>query len=79
MTILIEEKIATLVCYLKVKLDERDWHGVSDCANDIRVLEGQNGWRKAHASITRLAEDYRQELERYRRAAKPSTEDEVCL
>ena len=25
--------------YLKMKVDERDWHGVSDAANDMRDLE----------------------------------------
>ena len=30
---------ATLIAYLKVKTDEGDWHGVSDAANDLRVLE----------------------------------------
>lgn len=28
-----------LVEYLKVKVEMRDWHGVSDAANDLRVLE----------------------------------------
>lgn len=30
-----------LVEYLKVKVEMRDWHGVSDAANDLRVLEAQ--------------------------------------
>lgn len=30
-----------LVAYLQVKLEESDWHGVSDAANDLRVLEAQ--------------------------------------
>ena len=34
-----EQKHATLVAYLKVKVEEGDWHGVSDAANDLRVLE----------------------------------------
>jgi hypothetical protein len=34
-----DEKHATLVQYLLVKVQERDWHGVSDAANDLRVLE----------------------------------------
>jgi hypothetical protein len=38
MTILIEEKIATLVCYLKVKLDERDWHGGFRIAQTISAF-----------------------------------------
>lgn len=28
-----------LIEYLKMKVDERDWHGVSDAANDLRELE----------------------------------------
>lgn len=32
---------AALVTYLRVKLDQADWHGVSDAANDLRVLEEQ--------------------------------------
>jgi len=40
------EKIETLITYLKVKLEERDWHAISDCANDIRVLEAQSDKRQ---------------------------------
>lgn len=36
-----EQMIETLVAYLKLKVEQRDWHGVSDAANDIRVLEGK--------------------------------------
>ena len=36
-----EEHHATLVAYLKAKVDIQDWHGVSDAANDLRVLEAQ--------------------------------------
>jgi hypothetical protein len=32
---------ATLVQYLVHKVDLEDWHGVSDAANDIRVLDAQ--------------------------------------
>jgi len=34
-----EQKRKTLITYLKMKTDEGDWHGVSDAANDLRVLE----------------------------------------
>lgn len=34
-------KRAALIEYLKVKTAESDWHGVSDAANDLRVLEAQ--------------------------------------
>lgn len=37
----LEAKIAALIEYLKVKIEERDWHAVSDAANDLRVLEAQ--------------------------------------
>jgi phosphoserine phosphatase len=33
------EHHAALVAYLLVKVEARDWHGVSDAANDLRVLE----------------------------------------
>lgn len=33
------EHHGALVVYLKVKVEAADWHGVSDAANDLRVLE----------------------------------------
>lgn len=30
-----------LIDYLKMKVDQSDWHAVSDAANDLRVLEAQ--------------------------------------
>lgn len=36
-----EEHHAALVTYLRVKVEAQDWHGVSDAANDLRVLEAQ--------------------------------------
>lgn len=35
------DKHKALVEYLKVKTAEGDWHGVSDAANDLRVLEAE--------------------------------------
>lgn len=29
----------TLIAYLRMKVEQADWHGVSDAANDLRVLE----------------------------------------
>jgi hypothetical protein len=29
----------TLILYLKMKVEQADWHGVGDAANDLRVLE----------------------------------------
>lgn len=34
-----EEKMKILVDYMKLKIEEKDWHGVCDCANDLRELE----------------------------------------
>jgi len=37
-----EEHRRILIEYLKAKVELADWHGVSDAANDLRVLEAQN-------------------------------------
>lgn len=37
-----DEQHAALVNDLKGKLEREDWHGVSDAANDLRVLEAEN-------------------------------------
>lgn len=34
-----DEKKKILIEYMKLKMEEADWHGVSDCANDLRELE----------------------------------------
>jgi hypothetical protein len=34
-----EERRAALIRYLNVKVEEEDWHGVSDAACDLRVME----------------------------------------
>jgi hypothetical protein len=34
-----KNQIDVMIDYLKLKLDQRDWHGVSDAANDLRVME----------------------------------------
>ena len=39
MTLTKSQKIETLYTYLKMKVEERDFHAVSDAANDLRVLE----------------------------------------
>lgn len=36
-----EQRKKALVEYLKSKIAEEDWHGVSDAANDLRVLEAK--------------------------------------
>lgn len=33
---------AALVAYLRMKVEQRDWHGVSDAANDLRELEAKH-------------------------------------
>lgn len=38
-TIDAENKIETLIDYMKSKIEERDFHAVSDAANDVRELE----------------------------------------
>jgi hypothetical protein len=35
----LKEQHQVLVEYLKHKVEMQDWHGVSDAANDLRVLE----------------------------------------
>lgn len=37
-----QERHAALLAYLYAKVQERDWHGVSDAANDLRVLEASH-------------------------------------
>lgn len=41
-----------LIAYLKMKVEQADWHGVSDAANDLRVLEAQQG--SSHPQITHV-------------------------
>lgn len=33
------ERKAVYLEYLKMKIDEEDWHGVADCAMDLREIE----------------------------------------
>jgi hypothetical protein len=33
---------AVLIAYLETKVQQADWHAVSDAANDLRVLEAQS-------------------------------------
>lgn len=34
-----EDRRSTLIEYLKMKVEEADWHGVADAACDLRELE----------------------------------------
>jgi hypothetical protein len=56
-----EEHRRILIEYLKVKVDVGDWHGVSDAANDLRVLEaappvGMSPEERSRAAFDRVAE-----------------------
>jgi len=31
--------IEVMIAYMQLKIRQRDWHGVSDAANDIREME----------------------------------------
>lgn len=46
-----EEKIRQLISYLLLKVEERDWHAVSDAANDLRVMEVMPNPRKYLADM----------------------------
>ena len=37
----LEQQIGVLVDYIRLKIEQSDWHGISDAANDIRVIEAQ--------------------------------------
>jgi len=37
----LERQVKQLVDYVYLKIEQTDWHGVSDAANDIRELEAQ--------------------------------------
>lgn len=37
----LQEQRTALIVYLTAKLQQEDWHGVSDAANDLRVLDVQ--------------------------------------
>lgn len=37
----LEAHVRTMVDYLRMKLEQRDWHGVADAAMDIRELEAK--------------------------------------
>lgn len=34
--------MSRVTAYLLMKVEQKDWHGVSDAANDLRVLEVHN-------------------------------------
>lgn len=56
------------VVYLKMKVDEGDWHGVCDAANDLRELEATR-WGTHDNSGLRNRSDYGQP---YHQTSHPS-------
>lgn len=46
----LQQRRAILLLYLRAKTDEGDWHGVSDAANDLRVLEETIRCESLHGS-----------------------------
>lgn len=42
-TLNFDHKKRTLIEYMRTKIEEGDWHAVSDAANDLRVLEATDG------------------------------------
>jgi hypothetical protein len=37
----LKQQITSLVAYMRVKIDQADWHAVADAAMDIRELEAK--------------------------------------
>jgi 20S proteasome alpha/beta subunit len=35
------DDMEVMIAYLMLKVKEKDWHGVADAANDIRVMEAR--------------------------------------
>lgn len=45
-------KRETMIAYLKLKVEEQDWHGVADAAMDLREIDAEDkGRREATAPI----------------------------
>lgn len=42
----------TLIDYLQLMVSRADWHGVSDAANDLRVLEAEERGRAVEINLT---------------------------
>ena len=39
-----------LIDYLKLEVEQEDWHGVCDAANDLRELDAEQRGRNAEAN-----------------------------
>jgi hypothetical protein len=61
-----------LHAYIKIKLEERDYHAVSDAANDLRELEVKNAIQKrsAEKEVCRVGEAGKTRAESFRRMVK---------
>lgn len=47
-----QQRIDSLIAYMKMKIDDKDWHGVADAAMDIRDAEAEIlGIRKAEQAL----------------------------
>lgn len=43
----LEKRKSGMIEYMQLKIEEQDWHGVADAANDIRELEAElKVWEK---------------------------------
>lgn len=67
----------TLIAYLLVKVGERDWHGVSDAANDLRVLEAKQGEWLVAGGVSIVAPDASQEVDSVKPGAKPANQGDL--
>lgn len=38
---LLKQQVSSLISYMRVKIDQGDWHAVADAAMDIRELEAK--------------------------------------
>lgn len=46
---------------MRVKIDEGDWHGVSDAANDLRVLEAGHA-REIKIKSVEISDEIKEKL-----------------
>lgn len=46
MSFTFQEKKDIMVNYLKLKLEEEDWHGVQDAGSDLRDIESKEEGRR---------------------------------
>lgn len=51
-TLNFEYRRRTLIEYMRVKMEEADWHGVSDAANDLREIEAEEKGRSQRPEYT---------------------------